>query len=86
VQVPWASTGLVSKVYETPGDHCPGALAGGGKCMIGHYTQVVWAKTTKVGCAALYVFLNCVSRLIVHGSTRASFAAPLNCMRMHVFK
>ena len=55
VDADWTESGPVAKVYGSPADECqapddfddPNDV----KCQIGHYTQVVWASTTHVGCA-----------------------------------
>jgi hypothetical protein len=39
-----------SKIYADPATQCK-SPDGTGKCMIGHYTAVVWASSNKVGCA-----------------------------------
>lgn len=48
----WAADGedVTSKVYADPARQCKSYDAHTGKCMVGHFTQVVWAKTNKVGC------------------------------------
>jgi hypothetical protein len=51
VDTEWGDDGaLVSKTYADPRNECQSWDAGKDNCMIGHYTQVVWAKSTKVGC------------------------------------
>eukprot|EP00927_Polykrikos_kofoidii_P011482 TRINITY_DN14883_c0_g1_i1.p1 TRINITY_DN14883_c0_g1~~TRINITY_DN14883_c0_g1_i1.p1 ORF type:complete len:428 (+),score=23.02 TRINITY_DN14883_c0_g1_i1:38-1321(+) len=45
-------TGATSKNYSNPNTQCK-SPNGSGACMIGHYTQVVWAKSNKVGCGAV---------------------------------
>jgi len=42
-----------SKIYADPEKQCKQYDRSTGKCMIGHYTQVVWAETTKVGCGVV---------------------------------
>mmetsp|Transcript_51618 Transcript_51618/g.99762 ORF Transcript_51618/g.99762 Transcript_51618/m.99762 type:complete len:508 (+) Transcript_51618:74-1597(+) len=46
-------TGAISKIYPNPQAQCKSYNNATGKCMIGHYTQVVWAKSNKVGCGAV---------------------------------
>lgn len=41
---------LTSKNYANPKDQCQSYDPGTQKCMTGHYTQLVWAKSTRVGC------------------------------------
>jgi hypothetical protein len=51
VDTEWADDGVLkSKVYADPENECQSWDAVNDNCMIDHYTQVVWAKSTKVGC------------------------------------
>merc|ERR1719464_2183831 len=51
VDVDWAAdgSGVQSKMYGDP-SQCKSPEGDSGKCMIGHYTQLVWASTSHVGC------------------------------------
>jgi len=46
-----SSAGLKSKVYNDPQTTCQSYDGNTGACMIGHFTQVIWAKSNKLGCA-----------------------------------
>eukprot|EP00401_Gymnodinium_catenatum_P066006 CAMPEP_0117623220 /NCGR_PEP_ID=MMETSP0784-20121206/88537_1 /TAXON_ID=39447 /ORGANISM="" /LENGTH=352 /DNA_ID=CAMNT_0005427169 /DNA_START=78 /DNA_END=1133 /DNA_ORIENTATION=+ len=50
--VEWSSdfATLEPKEYADPENMCTSYNSGSGKCMIGHYTQVVWAASKKIGC------------------------------------
>lgn len=48
----WAAgSGVVAaKAYPDPQRQCQSYDSATGTCMVGHYTQVVWARTNRIGC------------------------------------
>jgi hypothetical protein len=62
VDAEWTDSGLVPRVYGSLSEcQSPNDV----ECQIGHYTQVVWASTTKVGCGVA----TCSSGLLGSGGT-----------------
>jgi len=47
-----SSAGPVSKTYANPEASCKHYDPSTGACFIGHYTQIVWAQSNKIGCGA----------------------------------
>jgi len=76
-----------SKVYSAGGKVCSSADTANGICYIGHFTQVVWAKSNKIGCGistcsaltqsstAMGAGVLMVCRYLVPGNSAASKAA-----------
>jgi len=60
-----SSLGLKSKVYA---DYSACKAPESGKCSIGHFTQVVWAKSNKIGCGVAA----CSGGFTASGSSEAS--------------